>query len=58
MLSVREKERERERERERDLPGVSGVGPGEAGGDLVLQHVEALVLQGLNLRLVLQTRHV
>ena len=50
-------ERGREGGRER-IPGVSGVGPGEVGGDLVLQHVEALVLQGLNLRLVLQSRHV
>ena len=51
--------RERERGRERDeVPGISGVSPGEVGGDLVLQHVEALVLQGLNLRLLPQARHV
>ena len=43
-----------------DSPRVSGAAPGGArreGGDLVLQHAEALVLQALHLLAVLQSGH-
>ena len=57
-LQCCDREKKREGEVRAVIPGISGVGPGQVGGDLVLQHVEALVLQGLHLRLLPQSSHV